>query len=1212
VRWYPPNPPAHDDLPTYPFQTQRFWLNPAPATPTTGGIHPLLDTATTLANGNGHLFTGRLSLHTHPWLADHAVQQTVIFPGTGFLELATHAATHLHLDGIDELTLHTPLALTPTTTTDIQLAVNTPDENGHHPFTIHSHTNGNWTQHATGVLAARLPEPDFAFDEWPPPGAVRVDTTGLYESFAVNGVEYGIAFRCLGDVWRIGDDLYAEVRLGPDQQSTAGRYAVHPALLDAALHALALGDLLDDRGAGHLPFSWRGATVRARGATALRVRWSRSEAGGVRLAVADSGGTPVAEVASLITRRLSSDDIPAAGSTHPDTLFEVSWAPITTPADPEPIADAVFTVPAGDDERAAVHRTLEALRDGTTGRRLIVVTRRAMQVQAGDPAPALGSASVWGLVRSAQLEHPGRFVLVDLDDDPVSEAALAAAVATGESQLVIRGGDLHVPRLVRQPTPELIPPAGETAWLLDVAETGTLAGLTLRSCPEATAPLGEGEVRVAVRAAGLNFRDVLITLGMYPDPEARMGGEGAGVVTEIGPGVTGLAPGDRVMGILDGSFGPTAIGDHRTLVRIPAGWTFAEAASVPVVFLTAYYALADLARIRPGEKVLVHAAAGGVGMAAVQLARHWGADVYATSSPGKWATLRESGLDDAHIASSRTTDFAAQFLDHTGGRGVDVVVDSLAREFVDASLRLLPRGGRFVEMGKADIRDPDHVAETFPGVAYRAFDLHEAGPQRLGEILGELLRLFDDGVLHPLPVTAWDVRRAAEAFRHLSQARHVGKVVLTMPPVLDTDAAVLITGGTGALGGLVARHLVAAHGVRNLVLAARRTDSAAARGLVADLAASGARVLVEACDFSDYAQTARLLERVGPLTAVVHTAGVIDDGVLESMTPERVEHVLRSKADAARHLHQLTRHLDLAAFVLYSSAAATFGSAGQANYAAANAYLDALATQRRARGLPATSIAWGLWRQDGGMTGHLSTADITRMARSGVAPLAAEQGLALFDSAWTGNRATVVAVRLDTTALAQSEPDAVPVLLRGLVRGPIRRARSEATRPQESLAALPGPDRARRLLDLVREQIAVVLGYPDATLIEPAQNFAELGLDSLTAVELRNRLGTVTGLRLPPTLVFDYPTAAALAGHLDSSLPQQSTGGGPLQELEQLESLLADVDPSDAVRSQVTSRLRVLLGRWSTGPHLDGDLESEVAVATDEELFELLDNELGS
>jgi len=611
---------------------------------------------------------------------------------------------------------------------------------------------------------------------------------------------------------------------------------------------------------------------------------------------------------------------------------------------------------------------------------------------------------------------------------------------------------------------------------------------------------------------------VLNTLGLYPGEAPPLGIEGAGVVTETGPGVTEFAPGDRVLGLLDHAFGPLAVTDRRNLVRVPADWTFAEAAAVPVVFLTAWYGLRDLAGLRAGEKVLVHAGAGGVGMAAIQLARHLGADVYATASPAKHDVLRGLGLPDTHIASSRTLDFAMAF----AGTGFDVVLNSLAGEFVDASLGLLGDGGRFVELGKTDVRP---AAEIPAGVTYRTFDLTEPGAERIQEMLRALVDMFAAGALLPLPLSTWDIRRAVEAFRFVSQAKHVGKVVLTVPAGPAPDGTVLVTGGTGALGSLVARHL-AGQGARHLLLAGRRGPAApGVRELTAELAGLGASVTVAACDVADRGQLAALLAGIPaehPLTAVVHAAGVLDDGLVAAMTPERLERVLRPKVAAAQHLDELTRGGDLAEFVLFSSASAFFGGAGQCNYTAANAALDALAARRRAAGLPAVSIAWGAWAHEGSMTGQLGAADHARLARAGLAALAAERGLALFDAARRLGRPLVVAAELDIAALRRGGEN-VPPSLRGLAGATARRAE-------------PGRARTEDVLELVRDRVAAVLGHTGAAEVAPDRAFKDLGFDSLSSVELRNVLSAATGLRLPATVVFDQPTPEALAAYLRAEL----------------------------------------------------------------------------
>ncbi|MFD3613584.1 SDR family NAD(P)-dependent oxidoreductase, partial [Streptomyces atroolivaceus] len=782
--------------------------------------------------------------------------------------------------------------------------------------------------------------------------------------------------------------------------------------------------------------------------------------------------------------------------------------------------------------------------------RLAVVTRAGAVVAPGE-RPEPGQAAVQGLIRTASSEHPGRFLLVDLDEAPVSTAALPAAVAADESALALRSGAVFVPRLGRVSTAGTLALPDADVWGVELDTGGTLDGLRLVAAPRAAEPLGAGQVRVAVRATGVNFRDVLVALDVVaktaglsggegadavPETEALFGSEGAGVVTDVGPGVTGFAVGDRVMGLLSGSYaGPSAVADSRMIVAMPEGWSFAQAASVPVTFLTAYYALVDLAGLREGESLLVHAAAGGVGMAAVQLARHLGAEVYATASEAKWPTVRDTGVAAERLASSRSVEFTDLFLDHSEGRGVDVVLNSLAREFVDASLRLLPHGGRFLEMGKTDIRDADEVAVACPDVRYRAFDLGEAGADRLGEMLTHLVELFARGELTPLPVTAWDTRQAPQAFRHMSQARHIGKVVLTNPRT-TLNGTVLVTGGTGVIGSAVARHLVTEHNVRDLVLTGRRgRDAPGARELAAELTGLGATVRVEACDAADRAALGRLLDGLDGLCGVVHAAGALDDGVVTALTPGRLDTVLRPKLDAAWNLHELTRDRDLALFVLFSSAAGVFGSPGQGGYAAANSFLDALAQERRAQGLPAHSLAWGLWADRSAMTGALSTADLDRMRRVGIRPLATEEGLALFDAAVRLPDPHTVPARLDLAALREQRP--LAPLFRSLVRTTAKRAAANTPAGsggglRERLAALVPTERERELTELVRAQAALVLGHGTAGAVEADRAFRDMGFDSLTAVELRNRIGSATGLRLPVTAVFDHPTPAALAAEV--------------------------------------------------------------------------------
>ncbi|MFE9045848.1 SDR family NAD(P)-dependent oxidoreductase, partial [Streptomyces sp. NPDC007818] len=1272
VTWHtspPPAPPT--DLPTYPFQHGRYWLEGPAAHSDAGSLgldatdHPFLTAVTTLADGGSGdgealLLTGRISATSHAWLADHAVNGTALLPATALLELALQAAQRTGTNRVDELTLEAPLLVPERGGVRIQVAVRSADEDGSRRLTVHSRAEGGaeddptepWTRHASGVLAPPDPNPDAASGGGGvrPEGAEPVDVGGLYEELAGRGYEYGPAFRNLSAAWRSGDTVYGEVGLAPEHHDDAARFAVHPALLDSALHTMGLGAFLGE--GVRLPFAFGGVSLHATAATALRVAVAPGTGGedSVTVSVVDPAGAPVLSVGSLTLRPVDPARLPSGRgpSAVERSLYEPVWTePAEVPVPDGPVAYEVLDATGPYGGEAAGEGVPEAVRGAVTGLlgrlqkwiarddggdgRLVVLTRRAVSAAPGD-VPELASASLWGLVRSAATENPGRIVLADIDDPAEGSASrrvLDAVVASGEPQFALRSGRVLVPRLAPfAGAVTVVPPADGGPWRL-AAPGGSPDDVHAAPHPEALAPLGEGQVRIAVRAAGLNFRDVLTVLGMVP-VGAPLGTEAAGTVLETGPGVTGLAVGDRVFGLVPGALGPVAVADRRLIARIPEGWSFAQAAGVPAVFTTAYYGLVELAGLRSGERLLVHSAAGGVGLAAFQVARHLGADVFATASGGKWGALRELGVAEDRLASSRTTAFEESVREGTGGAGVDVVLNSLTGDFVDASLRLLGPGGRFVEMGIADLRDPEEVAAARPGVSYLPFELLEMDPDTVGAVLASVRELFERGVLEPLPVTTWDVTRAPEAFRHFAQARHVGKVVLTLPETVpagggEREGTVLITGGTGTLGSALARHLVTAGGKRRLLLTGRRGSRApGARELADELAALGAHVRIEACDTADREALAALLGSVDPahpVTDVVHAAGVLDDGVLASLTPEKTAAVLRPKVDAAWHLHELTRGLDLDSFVLFSSASGQLGGAGQGNYAAANVFLDALAGHRRRLGLPAVSLAWGMWADASGMTGHLAQADLARIGRGGLVPMSLPEGLALFDTALAAGRPVLVPAPLDLAGLrSRTAADGLPAVLRGLTRGgPVVRRAAQAAPVsarslEERLGALPGPERERVLLALVRDQVAAVLGHAAADGIAADRAFKEIGFDSLTAVELRNRIASATGLRLPTTLVFDFPTPQALAVRLLALL-------APADPAADLDRLLASVTVGGPDFEVLRERLRAALWRWEeaagagSGPGAAaGAAEGlpDLADATDDELFQALDEEFGA
>ena len=704
-------------LPTYPFERESYWLRPAPAADVEAaglraGDHPLLGVSVDLPGGQ-EIYSARISLETHPWLAEHAILGAPMLPGAALVELVLSAARRTTTPEIEELALQAPLAVPARDAIQLQVQIDGPDDAGRRPLTVHARSladsgGDEWTCHATGTLAAQAADaPPAGAGAWPPAGATPLDLTDVYARLAARGYAYGPLFRGMRSLWRDGQHLLAEIVLPEAEQATsAERFALHPAALDAALHPL-ITTMLDDGGEDELrlPFSWSGVRLFATGATRLRVRITFEGRESASLLVADDAGMPVAAIDSLAMRPLAAGALETARAAPRDDaprddLLALEWMPRTTTAEPSgawwalgdapqltaaliagyvdvrPCRDltalreavqaggavpeivlASIAADAGGPEgtHATASQALELLQawlaeDALAQSRLVLVTRGAVATGAAEHPRSLGGAAVWGLVRSAQAESPGCFTLVDLDDRPASLEALAAAVAGGEPQLALRDGAALVPRLARRAASPPALEAGGREWRMDITTRGALDDVAMVANPAAERPLEAGEVRIAVRAAGVNFKDVVLALGMV-DAAVGIGLEGAGVVVDVADDVTTCAAGDRVMGIFPGAFAPLAIADHRTVTAIPAGWSFAEAASVPAAFLTAYYALVDLARLREGERLLVHSAAGGVGMAAVQLARHLGAETFGTASPPKWDAVRALGLDDEHISS---------------------------------------------------------------------------------------------------------------------------------------------------------------------------------------------------------------------------------------------------------------------------------------------------------------------------------------------------------------------------------------------------------------------------------------------------------------------------------------------------------------------------------------------------------------------------------
>jgi acyl transferase domain-containing protein/acyl carrier protein len=771
--------------------------------------------------------------------------------------------------------------------------------------------------------------------------------------------------------------------------------------------------------------------------------------------------------------------------------------------------------------------------------RLCLVTRGAQPPGAPPGWPAVLQAPLLGLGRVIALEHPDlRCLRVDLPPGPVEIGALLAELrGEGDEEVALRADRRLVPRLV----PSRAGEPDDSPRALTLTSPGLLDRLELR--PASRRAPGPGEVELRVLATGLNFKDVLAALGTYPGDPGPLGGECVGRVVAVGPGVDEPVPGDRVVALAPGCFA-TFVTVPACLVRpIPRGLRVEEAATVPIAFLTAAYALRHLAGIRAGERILIHAATGGVGMAAVQLAQLAGLEVFATAgNEDKRRVLR--GLSVPHTMDSRRLAFADQVLEASGGEGVDVVLNSLTGEAIPHSLAALRHGGRFVEIGRVGAWSSEQVAAARPDVAYTRVALDELAardPALVGELWDGITQELEAGRLRPLPHTTFPLDRAAHAFRYMANARHVGKVVVVQPEAgappapLRPDATYLVTGGLGALGLEVARWM-AAEGARHIVLvglAERSELPAPVRSAVQELEAGGVRVRVAGADVADEDRLAALLDdldRVGPpLRGVVHAAGLLDDGVLTGQSWQRIAEVLAPKVLGGWNLHRLTRERQLDFLILFASMVGVLGAPSQAGYAAANSFLDALAQRRHGEGLPGLSIDWGPWAA-GMAEGSRGEA---RWAGQGVYMLRPELGLRALALARHHPAPQVGVLPVDWSRFFAAVPPGMePALLATVAEGVRPGAGPRTADAVHTLqAALPGERRAE-LVELLAGEAAAVLGLPGPDRVDPRRSLVELGMDSLTATEFRNRLYALLGHALPATLVFDFPTVDALAHHI--------------------------------------------------------------------------------
>ena len=763
----------------------------------------------------------------------------------------------------------------------------------------------------------------------------------------------------------------------------------------------------------------------------------------------------------------------------------------------------------------------------------------------------LAGATLWGFGKVAAREaHQLQPRMIDLDPGeavPLADIVNELLYPDTETHLAYRFGRRQGARLVRAAavTDRLALPE-EPGWALEPDAGGSLDAIQV--VPEPEQPLGPGQVRAAIEAFGLNFRDVFIAIGVVDD---FMGGEFCGRVLEVGDGVASVAVGDRVVGMTFRNYGSETVTLEKMIVPAPPGFSVTELATIPTAFVSAALSF-ELSGLNAGDRVLIHAGAGGVGLAAIQLAQAAGAEVFATASARKRDYLRSLGVE--HVSDSRTTAFGQEILEATDGAGVDMVLNSLTGEgFIEASLSCLAKDGRFVEMGRVDILSEDEMAAVRPDVSYDILMidvLKEEEPARAGDILRRVMARLAAGELTPLIHARWPVAETGRAMKCMQGGRHIGKIVLTNSPLargrLRGDRTYLVTGGLGGIGCAVAGWL-AERGAGAIALNGRRSPDPEVEAAIDALRKRGVTVQVELADVTDTAALDAMLARMDrelpPLGGVIHSVGVLSDAAIGNQHWETFETVMWPKMLGAWHLHRATADRDLDMFVLFSSVAGVLGNPGQSNHAAANAFLDQLAAHRRALGLPGQAIAWGAWSEIGEAEEQRERMT-RRSATTGIEWITPQQGLRAFDRLVRQDAATSVVLARDWVAFGESL-EGRPAFLEDLLADG-GEGEEEASSPDDLMSRLresPASAREELLVSFLQGEAQAVLRMP--SIPEPTVGFFDLGMDSLMAVELRNRLNRAFAgeYTAPNTLVFDYPDITALAGHLAGELGD--TGSAP-------------------------------------------------------------------
>ncbi|MEL7328226.1 MAG: SDR family NAD(P)-dependent oxidoreductase [Cyanobacteria bacterium J06559_1] len=826
--------------------------------------------------------------------------------------------------------------------------------------------------------------------------------------------------------------------------------------------------------------------------------------------------------------------------------------------------------------------TIQALAQQPNSPRLYFVTTSAT------PRAQLTQSGLWGLIQTARLEHP-ELRCTYIQAQTAKQLVTELLSDSPETQVIYRQGQRQVARIedhsIEDHSTEDLATEGPTQLVVNKA--GSLSGLSWQPAPRREPNTHEVEIRI--HTTGLNFRDVLIAMGQYPEA-APLGCECVGEIVSVGAAAADLHIGQQVMAIASGSFAQYVTVDRNLVTPIPTALPPMEAATLPVAFITAYYSLCQLAQLQAGDRILIHSAAGGVGQAAVQIAQQVGAEVFATASPGKWDTLRDLGI--THIMNSRTLTFADEIMTATNGQGVNVVLNALPGEFRAKSLQTLGNQGRFVEIGKGEGITAEQITDARPDVRHFTVDLAalcQQQPQQVQTMLCHLGKQVSKGHWRSLPSTAFTQSNTIQAFRTLQQAKHTGKILLTQQSQtteqsikqsiqFQAEGTYLVTGGLGGLGLVIAQWM-AAQGAQKIVLLGRQAPTAEAQSVINQLQDNGVTVDVKQADVTDLAAMDTALADIAqsqhPLKGVIHAAGTLADGLIEQLTWEQFEQVLSPKVAGAWNLHTLTQDCELDFFLLFSSAAALLGSPGQSNHATANAFLDGLAHYRHQVGLPALSINWGAWSGVGSALKYQQQGTLEHFP--GVATLSPEDGISQLEAIWATTASQVGVVPINWPAFL-SLPAAASQPIFQTQASQLSTPSIASTGPSATtssilsdLAAADPKDKQPLLDTYVCAQICQTLGFPQGEL-DRQTGFFDLGMDSLTALELKNSLQTDLGLSLPSTLAFDYPTVEALLAYLATQLISETTHEPTAEASEQ------KMDGEQAVQADTEKTVDPLFG----------------------------------